>query len=64
MLLHRMALVFFGLLRKNFGNFREFFAQMVYRFLRPPRPPPGKKIARTPMRHCKITKTRAQVHNF
>ena len=41
-LLHRMALVSFLLFRKNLGNLREFFGQMVYR-------PPGKKIARTPM---------------
>ena len=41
-LLHRMALVSFLRFRKNLGNLREFFGQMVYR-------PPGKKIARTPM---------------
>ena len=29
---------------KNLGNLQEFFGQMVY-----PPPPPGKKIARTPM---------------
>ena len=40
-LLHRMALVSFLLFRKNLGNFREFFGQMVYR----PHPPtPGKKL--------------------
>ena len=42
MLLHRMALVSFLLFRKNLGNLREFFGQMVY-------PPPWQKIARTPM---------------
>ena len=36
-LLHRMALVSFLLFRKNLGNLREFFGQMVYR-------PPGKKL--------------------
>ena len=36
-LLHRMALVSFLLFRKNLGNLREFFGQMVYR-------PPGKKF--------------------
>ena len=41
-LLHRMALVSFLLFRKNLGNLREFFGQMVYR-------PPWQKIARTPM---------------
>ena len=41
-LLHRMALVSFLLFRKNLGNLREFFEQMVYR-------PPWQKIARTPM---------------
>ena len=42
-LLDRTALVSFLLFRKNLGNLREFFGQMVYP------PPPGKKIARTPM---------------
>ena len=41
-LLHRIALVSFLLFRKNVGNLREFFGQMVYR-------PPWQKIARTPM---------------
>ena len=41
-LLHRMALVSFLLFRKNLGNLREFFGQMVYR-------PPWQKISRTPM---------------
>ena len=41
-LLHRMALVSFLLFRKNLGNLREFFGQMVYR-------PLWQKIARTPM---------------
>ena len=36
-LLHRMALVSFLLFRKNLGNLREFFGQMVYC-------PPGKKL--------------------
>ena len=42
-LLHRMALVSFLLFRKNLGNLREFFGQIVYR-------PPWQKIACTPMR--------------
>ena len=42
MLVHRMTLVSFRLFRKNLGNLREFFGQMVHR-------PPGKKNARTPM---------------
>ena len=42
MLLHRMALVSFLLCRKNLGNLREFFGQMVYRS-------PWQKIARKPM---------------
>ena len=37
-LLHRMALVSFLLFRKNLGNLREFFGQMVYR------PPLAKKL--------------------
>ena len=41
-LLHRMALVSFLLFRKNLGNLREFFGQIVYR-------PLWQKIARTPM---------------
>ena len=41
-LLHRMDLVSFRIFRKNLGNLREFFGQMVYR-------PPWQKIARTPM---------------
>ena len=41
-LLHRIALVSFLLFRKNLGNLREFFGQMVYR-------PPGKKL---PVRLC------------
>ena len=40
-LLHRMALVSFLLFRKNLGNLREFFGQIVYRA-------PWQKIARTP----------------
>ena len=31
LLLHLMALVSFLLFRKNLGNLREFFGQMVYR---------------------------------
>ena len=47
-LLHRMALVSFLLFRKNLGNLREFFGQIVYR--PPPHPPnPGQKISRTAM---------------
>ena len=34
---HRMALVSFRLFRKNLGNLKEFFGQMVHR-------PPGKKM--------------------
>ena len=41
-LLHRMDLASFRIFRKNLGNLREFFGQMVYR-------PPWQKIARTPM---------------
>ena len=46
-LLHRMALVSFLLFRKNLGNLREFFGQMVYR-------PPGKKL---PVRLCVFPRT-------
>ena len=42
MLVHRMTLFSFRLFRKNLGNLREFFGQMVHR-------PPWQKIARTPM---------------
>ena len=38
-----IGLVFFLLFRKNLGNLREFFGQIVYR-------PPGKKL---PVRLCK-----------
>ena len=44
MLLHRMALVSFRLFRKNLGNLREFFGQMVYL------PSPWQKNARTPIK--------------
>ena len=37
-----MALISFRLFRKNLGNLRGFFGQMVYR-------PPWQKISRTPM---------------
>ena len=37
-----MALISFRLFRKNLGNLRDFFGQMVYR-------PPWEKISRTPM---------------
>ena len=40
--MHGMALVSFGMFRKNLGNLREFFGQMVHR-------PPGKKL---PVRLC------------
>ena len=40
--MYGMPLLSFRLFRKNLGNLREFFGQMVPR-------PPGKKIARTPM---------------
>ena len=45
MLEHRMTLVRFRLFRKNLGNLREFFGQMVHR----PPSPPWQKIARAPM---------------
>ena len=38
-----MVLISFRLFRKNLGNLRDFFGQMVYR------PPPRQKISRTPM---------------
>ena len=41
------ALLSFRLFRKNLGNLRDIFGQMVYR--PPPPTPPGKKISRTPM---------------
>ena len=41
-LLHHMALVSFLLFRKNLGNLRELFGQIVYR-------PPWQKITGTPM---------------
>ena len=37
-----MALISFRLFRKNLGNLRDFFGQMVYR-------PPWQKFFRTPM---------------
>ena len=37
-----MALISFRLFRKNLGNLRDFFGQMIYR-------PPWQKISRTPM---------------
>ena len=37
-----MALISFRLFRKNLGNLRDVFGQMVYR-------PPWQKISRTPM---------------
>ena len=40
-----MALISFRLFRKNLGNLRDFFGQMVYR-------PPWQKICRTPMPFC------------
>ena len=42
-LLHRMVLVSFLLFRKNLGNLRKFFGQIVRDR------PPWQKIARTPM---------------
>ena len=39
MLVHRMTLFSFQLFRKNLGNLREFFGQMVH----PPPPPPLEK---------------------
>ena len=38
-----MALISFRLFRKNLGNLKDFFGQMVYR------PLPGEKNSRTPM---------------
>ena len=40
-----MAVISFRLFRKNLGNLRDFFGQMVYR-------PPWQKISRTPMAIC------------
>ena len=40
---YNMALISFRLFRKNLGNLRDFFGQVVYR-------PPWQKISRTPMR--------------
>ena len=40
-----MALISFRLFRKNLGNLRDVFGQMVYR-------PPWEKISRTPMMIC------------
>ena len=40
-----MALISFRLFRKNLGNLRDFFGQMIYR-------PPWQKISRTPMDNC------------
>ena len=51
MLVHRMTLFSFRLFRKNLGNLREFFGQMVHR-------PPWQKIARTPMLRPFITTSR------
>ena len=48
-LLHRMALASFLLFRKNLGNLREFFWQIVYH-------PPWQKIARTPMKKMLLHK--------
>ena len=42
MLVHHMILLSFGLLRKNLGNLREFWANGLP-------PPPGKKL---PVRLC------------
>ena len=50
MLVHGMTLVSFGLFRKNLGNLREFFGQMVHR-------PPWQKIARTLMHMRSISLT-------
>ena len=48
MLAHcQMTLVCFLLFRKNLGNLREFFGQMVHR-------PPWQKTARTPMARIRI----------
>ena len=53
-LLHRMAIVSFLLFRKNLGNLREFFGQMVYR-------PPGKKL---PVRLCIFMSFRKRISPF
>ena len=46
-----MALISFRLFRKNLGNLRDFFGQMVYR-------PPWQKISRTPMLLAKLMTAR------
>ena len=38
MVLHRVALVYLRLFRKNLGDLQEYFAQMVYRPLHPQTP--------------------------
>ena len=53
MLVHRMTLVSFRLSRKNLGNLRKLFGQMVHR---PPPPPPGKKLPVPPMDVIKTLK--------
>ena len=55
-LLHRMALVSFLLFRKNLGNLREFFGQIVYR-------PLWQKIARTPMHKLIVLGNCPQIQN-
>ena len=45
LLVHRMTLVSFRLFRKNLGNLKEFFGQIVHR----PRRPPLAKNAGTPV---------------
>ena len=58
---HRMTLTSFRLSRKNLGNLREFFGQMVH-----PPSPPGKKNARTPMtKACRtVSATLQQNKNY
>ena len=48
-----MALISFRLFRKNLGNLRDFFGQMVYR-------PPGKKF---PVRLCSRQKNFLLMHH-
>ena len=51
-----MALISFRLFRKNLGNLRDFFGQMVYR-------PPLQKISRTPMLLTSVVVLRAYALN-
>ena len=50
-----MALISLRLFRKNLGNLRDFFGQMIYR------PPPGKKF---PVRLCQEHSSGADTIHF